>query len=289
MNNFITVPRDSKDPSLAPKRRLETLVTDFFRSLFPQVAPQSTPLGSVKRVLLLNREPESDSANGTYTITLRHYAITTRMVGLSKAIKRINAAEKVSRKKVPNLGQLEDVSQYVLDHTTANYTSASESEADTDAEVEVLNPRTRTLHYRDKLEKIQAQGKRTRSDGKPAVEKRGIVLSEIGPRMRLRLIKVEENLCEGKIMWHEFVQKTHEEQLEMDKVWEQRKAEKAERKRIQKENQLKKRKERDALKGAAKEGKEGDQEDDGDEDYDYDMDSDLDSVMVDHDAKTSEV
>jgi ribosome biogenesis protein SSF1/2 len=286
MNNFITVPRDSKDPSLAPKRRLETLVTDFFRSLFPQVAPQSTPLGSVKRVLLLNREPESDSANGTYTITLRHYAITTRVVGLSKAIKRINAAEKVSRKKVPNLGQLEDVSQYVLDPTTANYTSASESEADTDAEVEVLNPRTRTLHYRDKLEKIQAQGKRTRSDGRPAVEKRGIVLSEIGPRMRLRLIKVEENLCEGKIMWHEFVQKSHEEQLEMDKVWEQRKEEKAERKRIQKENQLKKRKEREALKGAAKEGREVDQEGDEDDD-DYEMDSDLDSVMMDHDAKSS--
>jgi ribosome biogenesis protein SSF1/2 len=243
-------------------------------------------------VLLLNREPESDSANGTYTITLRHYAITTRVVGLSKAIKRINAAEKVSRKNVPNLGQLDDVSQYVLDPTTANYTSASESEADTDAEVEVLNPRTRTLHYRDKLEKMQAQGKRARSDGKPAVEKRGITLSEIGPRMRLRLIKVEENLCEGKIMWHEFVQKTHEEQLEMDKVWERRKEEKAERKRVQKDNQAKKRKEKEAAKGA-KDDRKGDQEDDeddddDDDDDDYEIESDLESV-VDHDAEASRV
>jgi ribosome biogenesis protein SSF1/2 len=288
MNNFITVPRDSKDPSLAPKRRLETLVTDFFRSLFPQVAPQFTPLGSVKRVLLLNREPESDPSSGTYTITMRHYAITTRVVGLSKAIKRINAAEKVSRKKVPNLGQLEDVSQYVLDPTTANYTSASESEADTDAEVEVLNPRTKTLHYRDKLEKIQTQGKRVRSGGAPAVEKRGIVLSEIGPRMRLRLIKVEENLCEGKIMWHEFVQKSHEQELEMDKVWERRKAEKAERKRIQKENLIKNRKEREALKQTAKEGDQEDDQDEDDDDYE-DMDSDLDSVMMDLDSKSSKV
>jgi ribosome biogenesis protein SSF1/2 len=195
---------------------------------------------------------------------------------LSKAIKRINAAEKVSKKGVPNLGQLDDVSEYILDPTSANYTSASESEPDTDAEVEVLTPRTKTLHYKDKLEKIQAQGKlqdRIQNDRKTAVEKRGIILSEIGPRMRLRLVKVEENLCEGKILWHEFVQKSHEQELEMDKIWERRKEEKAERKRIQRENLNKKRREREALKETA--DGEGDQDDmDGDEDVNSVLDSD---------------
>src|ERR1700760_3335568 len=135
MNNFQTVPADTNDSKLQSKRRLESLVTELFRSLFPQVAPLATPLTSVKRVLLLNREPVSDDKNNAYTITLRHYAINTKRAGLPKAIKRINAAEKVHKherkgKGVPNLGQLEDVSEYFLDPQDGNFTSASESEAE---------------------------------------------------------------------------------------------------------------------------------------------------------------
>ena len=36
-------------------------------------------------------------------------------------------------------------------------------------------------------------------------------LTELGPRLTLQLVKVEEGICEGEVMFHEFVQKTDEE------------------------------------------------------------------------------
>jgi len=36
-------------------------------------------------------------------------------------------------------------------------------------------------------------------------------LSEIGPRMTLQLIKIEEGVCSGEILYHEYVRKTAEE------------------------------------------------------------------------------
>lgn len=272
MNNFQTVPADTQDSEQQSTRRLESLVTELFRSLFPQVNPLKIPLTSVKRVLLLDREPptDKDKANGSYNVTLRHYAINTKRAGLPKAIKRINNAEKVKKnerrgKGVPNLGQLEDVSEYFLDPHTGNYTSASESEPESDAEVEVLAPREKRLHYREKLEKIRAAnglGTGGAIPGLSNVERRGVVLSELGPRMRLQLMKVEEGLCEGKVLWHQYREKSKEEEREQEKIWEQRKKEKEERRRVQKENIDKKKKSRG----------QGQEEDDEDEEglYDYD-------------------
>ena len=64
--------------------------------------------------------------------------------------------------------------------------------------------------------------------------------------MKLRLSKVEECVCAGKVLWHEFVTKTNEEEKAIDALWEQRNQEKAERRRIQRENVEKKRKEKAA-------------------------------------------
>jgi ribosome biogenesis protein SSF1/2 len=114
--------------------------------------------------------------------------------------------------------------------------------------------------------------------GKPKVEKRAVKLIELGPRMKLRLTKVEEDICNGKVLWHEFVTKSKEEVKQLEETWEQRKKEKDERRRIQKENIEKKRKER------AVNGEKGD-EDEEMEDYDdYDMDDD---VWHDEDAAGS--
>src|ERR1700760_3425512 len=120
MNNFKSIPDDAKDPALQSQRRTENFVADAFRSLFPPVSPESTKLGSVKRILLLNREPPSEDENGTFNITLRHYSVSTKRVGLPKPIRRLNAAEKSRDKQrrgkgMPNLGKLEDVADYMLD------------------------------------------------------------------------------------------------------------------------------------------------------------------------------
>lgn len=281
MNNFIT--SDATRESLgdaAPPKHLEKLVTDMFQGLFPPIQPHTTPLHTIKRVLLLNREPPSEEDNGTCTITLRHYAITTKITGLPKAIRRLHAAEKLikSREKknrggLPNLGKLEDVADYMLDPSAAGYTSASDTEADTDAEVEVTAPvRTKVMSKKERERAKAGDGTSKRQTIGPRVEKRAVKLVEIGPRLKLRLTKVEEDICSGKVMWHEYVTKSKEELKQMDAVWEKRNKEKEERRRIQRENIEKKRKER----GEAGAGEGEDDEDEEMEDIDeYDMDDDV--------------
>ena len=243
-----------------------------------------------------------ETSNGSYRLTLRHYAITTRSTSLTKPIRRLEQATSASRsnarkKGLPNLGKLEDVADYLLEPDAGNYTSGSESEVETDAEVEVLHEGVRKVIGRRK-EKTPAtsvdadrgasvagtvgeEGQKRRGHGvrtigtNRQVEKRAVQLVELGPRLSLRLTKVEEGLCSGKIMWHETVQKTREEEMKMDKVWEERKMEKERRRKEQRENIERKRKER--AEGA--EHGEGENRENGvdldDEDLeDWDMDDD---------------
>jgi ribosome biogenesis protein SSF1/2 len=282
MNNFLTSDADRERlGDAAPPKHLEKLVTDMFQGLFPPIQPHTTPLQSIKRVLLLNREPPSEGDNGTVTISLRHYAITTKVAGLPKALRRLRAAEKMigakekKRKALPNLGALEDVADYLLDPSAAGYTSASDTEVETDAEVEVAAPVTRRVLSKREREKLASGEKgikaKTSTRG-PKVEKRAVKLIELGPRMKLRLTKVEEDICGGKVLWHEFVTKSKAEVEKLEQVWDQRKKEKEERRRIQRENIEKKRKER------KENGEEGEEEDEDEEmeDYDeYDMDDDV--------------
>jgi ribosome biogenesis protein SSF1/2 len=304
MNNFLT--SDAVRESLgdaAPPKHLEKLVTDMFQGLFPPIQPHTTPLHTIKRVLLLHREPPSEE-NGTCTISLRHYAITTKVTGLPKALRRLHAAEKLigsktkdKKRALPDLGKLEDVADYMLDPSAGGYTSASDTEADTDAEVEVSAPVKQRVLSRRAKERLAAgdatSTARTASQG-PRVEKRAVKLVELGPRMKLRLTKVEEDVCSGKTMWHEFISKSKAEEQAMEKKWAQRNAQKAERRRIQKENVERKKAEKAASGGGA--GKEGEEEEDGDEiegeedsemDYDeYDMDDD---VWHDEDGEDEEM
>lgn len=297
MNNFISPAADSTPPAV-PKH-LESLTTTIFQSLFPPISPQSTPLSSIRRVLLLNREipktsPTSNTStseskeDGAYVLNLRHYAITTRRTGLSRGIKRLNAAEKMlkqnekSRRGLPNLGKLKDVADYLLDPSGAaggGFTSGSETEVETDAEVEVLETNTRKVLNKKQMAALRnsnSDGK-PKSRGQPNVEKRAVKLVELGPRMRLRMIKVEEGVCEGKVMWHESIEKTDEEVKELEEVWEARRREKAERKRVQKENVLRKKNEKGARNKKANgedkdiEGEAEENEENEDEDEDVDM------------------
>jgi len=294
MNNFIS-PLTADNEAPAVPKHLESLTTTIFQSLFPPISPQTTPLSSIRRVLLLNRElPKSSSKSsesnddGSYVINLRHYAITTKRTGLSRSIRRLNAAEKLiserkNKRSLPNLGKLEDVADYLLDPSAAagGFTSGSDSEVETDAEVEVLETTTRKVLTKKQLQtQHKSEAKAPRKEG-PAIEKRAVKLVELGPRMRLRMTKVEEGICGGKVMWHEFYSKTKEEMKEMEKVWEQRRKEKEERKRIQKENVERKRKEQG---GGGKGNEEQDnvmEEDEWDSDG---LENDVDDMEVDKEA-----
>jgi ribosome biogenesis protein SSF1/2 len=265
MNNFISKDSEVKSEKKVPKH-LESLTTEIFQSLFPPINPQETPLASIRRVMLLNREKTED---GAYIINLRHYNITTKATGLSRPLRRLNAAEKLlsshkpgnSKKSgLPNLGKLEDIADYMVggaDGEGYMTDATSGSEVDTDAEIEVVETRTRRILSKKQKEKSR-DGNR---DGpRSGVEKRAVKLVESGPRMRMRMTKVEEGVCSGKIMWHERIHKTSEEIKQMDKLWEKKRQEKEERKKIQKENVEKKKAE-----GAGANGGEDEDEMDVDE------------------------
>lgn len=289
MNNITTPGSDAN--STVPKH-LETLTTTIFQSMFPRINPQTTPLKSIRRVLMLNREPATDKDDGSFVLNFRHYAITTKPAGISRPLRRLNAAEKLLNGKkgtVPNLGKLEDISDFMIGgengegYMTDGGTSGSEM--DTDAEVDVLEEAPRRV-LSSKARAARENGdNETVDDGR--VERRRVKLVELGPRMKLRLTKVEEGLCAGKIMWHEHIHKSKKETEELEKRWEIRTKEKEARRKEQKENVEKKRKEKAAK--AAKGPKGGAKGDDDEEDDEFNgNNSDLFDEMMEEDEIDSE-
>ncbi|KAI1817455.1 Brix-domain-containing protein [Poronia punctata] len=285
MNNITTPGADANSP--VPKH-LESLTTTIFQSMFPRINPQTTPLRTIRRVLMLNREPATDKDDGAFVLNFRHYAITTKPAGISRPLRRLNAAEKLmSGRKggVPNLGKLEDISDFMIGgengegYMTDGGTSGSEM--DTDAEVEVLEDAPRKVHS----SKARAARENEEEVEDERVERRKVKLVELGPRMRLRMTKVEEGLCSGKILWHEHIHKSKAEVQELEKRWETRLKEKEARRKEQKENVEKKRKEKAAKggKGAKKDGE------DEEEDEEFDgNNSDLFDEMMEEDEMDSE-
>lgn len=240
MNNMISAEDElSSDPR---RKDLENLTRGVLQNIFPPISAQATPLSSIKRIMLWNKETDRD---GGFMLNLRHYAITTKRTGISKRLRRFDPAEQRAREKkgraLPNLGQLEDVADYLLDPAAGGYTSASETELDTDAEVEILETDARKVLSKKELERMKSGEKKPTNERRNHVEKRAVKLVELGPRMKLRLVKVEEGLCEGRIMWNEFVTKNKAEENELEQKWDVKRKEKEERRKVQKENVERKR------------------------------------------------
>ncbi|OTA84890.1 hypothetical protein M434DRAFT_400321 [Hypoxylon sp. CO27-5] len=287
MNNISTPGADAN--SKVPKH-LESLTTTVFQSLFPRINPQTTPLKSIRRVLLLNREPAKDKDDGSFVLNFRHYAIYTKPAGVSKPLRRLDAAEKLFSSKnrkggVPNLGKLEDISEYMIGGENGEgymTDGTSGSEMDTDAEVEVLEEAPRkVLSSKARAAKLGNEDNTGESDER--VERRRVTLVELGPRMKLRMTKVEEGLCSGKTMWHEHIHKSRQEIQELEKRWEQRRQEKEARKKQQKANVEKKKKEK------ATNGAKDNKEDDDDDDIEMNgNNSDLFDEMMEEDEMDSE-
>lgn len=276
MNNFVSKEEENgiNGKSKRIPKHLETLATTTFQSMFPSINPTSTSLKGIKRIMLLDRmaEPEDaedDSAH--YVLNLRHYAIETRTAkSVPKALRRLDAAERLAhtgskRKRggLPNLSKLDDVADYLLDpHAADGFTSGSDSEPETDAEVEVMTPHAQRVQKRGGQPGRPSERFQDHQEQQGNVQKKGIKLHELGPRLRLRLTKVEEGLCTGKVMWHQYIHKSAQEIKQMEKMHEERRVEKEQRRAEQKANVERKKKER----GAKGQTEDGDDDDLSDED-----------------------
>ena len=245
MNNFSTpLPQDHPPGQPYKMPPHEALIISMFQSLFPALSAQHTSIDSIRRVLLLNRIPKASAVSlppderseSDYLIDLRHYTIATKPLGTSKAIQRLKTAERLVSKSsspiprrgkgtVPNLGKLEDISDYMLDPSAAASGYTSESEVEDGAEVEVL-PNSSRAKNPTKRKRISTS----------TAEKCAVKLTEIGPRMTLELVKIEEGLADGKILYHSFVTKTRKEERELEERWRERKKVKEQRRKEQEEN-----------------------------------------------------
>merc|ERR1740131_585267 len=83
-------------------------------------------------------------------------------------------------------------------------------------------------------------------------EQSSVRLVELGPRMKLQLVKIEEGLLEGEVLHHSFLEKTEEEKKEIKERMAKR--EKEQRKRQQDLNVRKKEKEKELNKSRSLEG-----------------------------------
>ncbi|KAL4183457.1 hypothetical protein AMTRI_Chr11g98350 [Amborella trichopoda] len=144
------------------------LVTIMFQNIFPSIDVNTVKLSSCQRIVLLNYDKE------TKLIDFRHYTIMLQPVGVSRRIRKF-----VQNHEVPDLRNLRDVGDFFA---KAGY--GSESEADDEAA---------TVSLPNDL------GRVNRASTRSAVK-----LQEIGPRMTLQLVKIEEGLCSGGIIFNEY-------------------------------------------------------------------------------------
>ena len=198
------------EPTQRIPRHLENLITAAFQSIFPPVKPNQTPLACIRRVVLLSRDHTSSGADG-FVINLRQYSISSRALKRPRKFHQITDPTDSKQKapmqgrKVPRLGNLDDVADLFQDATASfpGYISQSESEWGSDAEVDITPSQSRIDTYnrfdstKMDLAKLGAASKKT------TAERRSIKLTEIGPRLQLKMTKIEDDLCKGKIMWHD--------------------------------------------------------------------------------------
>lgn len=177
------------------------LVTVMFQNMFPTINVQRVKLSSCQRVVLLSYDKASA------TISLRHYSISVAPSGLRKSLKGL-----LTRRDLPDLGLMTDIAEYV---TRSGYASESDGE-DADA--------ARVALAQD-LGKGNAAGRQSR-----------VRLHEIGPRLELELVKVEEGLCDGKVLYHAHVTRSAEEVAQQEDKLAAAAKLKAERRRQQEEN-----------------------------------------------------
>lgn len=151
------------------------LMTKMFQNIFPSINVTKVDLRTIRRVVLFNFDP------ATGTIDFRHYDIGVRAAGTSRSVRSIMTTN------VPNLEDFEDIADFVLKGS-----QAYESEGE-DAATQVVLPQT--VHGAGNKESSQS----------------AIRLTELGPRMQMRLLKIEEGLCGGQVMYHSLVKKTPKE------------------------------------------------------------------------------
>lgn len=165
--------------NFSPQQKQLALAANLFQGMFPSINVHTVNLSTCQRVVLFSADPS------TGLISLRHFTISTAPSGVKKPLKAL-----VLRQAVPDMGELQDVADLI---TKSGYGSESEGE---EAEASrVVLP-------------AAAAGRA----GKALVGRQSRVrLHEVGPRLELEIVKVEEGLCDGAVLYHAHINRTKAE------------------------------------------------------------------------------
>lgn len=188
MHPPIVVTNNFGDNDSAPHVKLMRIT---FQKMFPAVNVAAVKLSDVRRVVLFDLVKQKDKeGNEEEVVDVRHYAIKATPVGVDRKVRKV-----VRRGKLPDLSNLKDISEYIAGSAAGRAflgTSGdiSESEAEDEATHVVLSQK-----YTGK--------------GNNKSQKSALKLIELGPRMRLKLMKVENGLgSDSEVMYHAYIKKS---------------------------------------------------------------------------------
>ncbi|XP_043956254.1 suppressor of SWI4 1 homolog [Gambusia affinis] len=196
------------------------LMATMFQNMFPSINVQKVNLNSIKRCVLFSFDPASQE------IQFRHYSLKVVPVGMSRGIK------KLMQEKFPNMSKFEDITELLVKGA-----NLSESEAEQDGE-----------HNITELPQMYS------GRGNMPSQQSAVRLTEIGPRMTLQLVKIQEGMGDGNILYHSMISKTEEEIQEILKRKEAKMKEKEERRKTQEQNVVTKKEKREENKKKSLEG-----------------------------------
>lgn len=242
--NGFGIKKDAETKEEQEKSNVEKVVISMFQNIFPPLNPAKTQLNSINRVFMINKDQESGE------ISMRHYSIDVREVEISRNLKKLYRSKNKLSKTVPNLHGKEDIASLILDHDIGAYTS--ESEVDDDAIVRVMEKQDRRVKNIPSKTVVNEDGE-SQEQQEVAVEestprKKAIKLTEVGPRLTLKLIKIEEGICSGKVLHHEYVKKTSSEIRALEKKHAEKMKLKEQRRKEQEINIAKKKEVKEAKK-----------------------------------------
>lgn len=189
----IVVTNNFGDQTAPPQVKLMRIT---FQNMFPAINVANVKLKDCRRVVLFHlieeESPDEKSEDGTpavmQRVEIRQYAIKATPVGVDKKVRRLVQA------KIPNLNKVQDIADYIAGNANATSVDAASDSEPEDGSNTVVQLAQNYV------------GRGNRSQGKSALK-----LVELGPRLRLELIKVEQGLGGGNVMFHAHIKKTPEE------------------------------------------------------------------------------
>jgi ribosome biogenesis protein SSF1/2 len=234
-NPPIVVTNNFGDQTAPPHIKLMRIT---FQNMFPAINVATVKLKECHRVVLFHlmaeEQSQSERTGGgavVQRVEMRQYAIKATPVGVNSKVRRL------IQSKIPNLSKVQDIADYIAGNTLTSVDAASDSEPeDASAVVELAQ---------------SYAGKGNKSRGMSSLK-----LVELGPRLSLELIKVEQGLGEGTVMYHAHITKTPEEAKAIQAKAENKIRLKEQRRQEQEQNVERKRKVKDEKQLAKKKRKE---------------------------------